>query len=140
MQASSNPELKTRYSACIDDGDAHAMDIQYHKACWTKHMLHVLRDDTNQAPKTKQSPTQGSSFVELLNIIDTQTRDGAYLSIQDIENTYVSMLYLGGTEALENHSPAFTRQWLKDRILSELPHVTSVRQRNMRSLVLSRGL
>ena len=94
-------------------------------------MFHVLRDDTNQAPKTKQSPPQGSSFVELLSIIDTQTRDGAYLSIQDIENTYVSMLHLGGTEALENHSPAFTRQWLKDRILSELPHVTSVRQRNM---------
>ena len=126
VQASSDPELKPRYSTCIADGDAHAMDIQYHKACWTKHVFHVLRDDTNQAPKIKQTPTQGSSFVELLNIIDTQTRDGAYLSIQDIENTYVSMLHLGGTEALEYHSPAFTRQWLKDRILSELPHVTSV--------------
>ena len=131
MQASSDQEQKTRYSTCIADGDADAMDIQYHKACWTKHVFHVLRDDTNQAPKKKQSPTQGSSFVELLNVIDTQTRDGAYLSIQDIENTYVSMLHLGGTEALENHSPAFTRQWLKDRILSELPHVSSVRQRNM---------
>ena len=140
VQASSDPELKTRYSTCIADGDAHAMDIQYHKACWTKHVFHVLRDDTNQAPKIKQSPTQGSSFVELLNIIDKQTRDGAFLSIQDIENTYVSMLHLGGTEALENHSPPFIRQWLKDRILSELPHVTSVRQRNMRSLVLSRSL
>ena len=132
-QASSDPKLKPRYSVCIADGDAHAMDIQYHKACWTKHVFHVLRYDTNQAPKTKQSPTQVSSFVELLNIIDTQTRDGAYLSIQDIENIYVSMLHLTGTEALENHSPAFTRQWLKDRILSELPHVKSVRQRNMRS-------
>ena len=89
----------------------------------------TFSDVTNQAPKTKQNPTQGSSFVELLNIIDTQTRDGAYLSIQDIENTYVSMLHLGGTEALENHSPAFTRQWLKDRILSELTHVKTVRQR-----------
>ena len=27
VQASSGPELKTRYSTCIDDGDAHAMDI-----------------------------------------------------------------------------------------------------------------
>ena len=140
VQASSDPELKTRYRTCIDDGDAHAMDIQYHKACWTKHVFHVLRDDTNRAPKTKQSPTQRSSFVELLNIIDTQTRGGAYFSIQDIENTYASMLHLCGTKALEYHSPAFTRQWLKDRILSELPHVTSVRQKNMRSLVLSGGL
>ena len=76
VQASSDPELKTRYSTCIADGDAHAMDIQYHK-----HVFHVLRDDTNQAPKIKQNPTQGFSFVALLNIIDTQTRDGANLSI-----------------------------------------------------------
>ena len=95
MQASSDPGLKTRYSTCIANDDAHAMDIQYHKACWTNHVFHVLRDDTNQAPNIKQSPTQGSSFVELLNIIDTQTRDGAILSIQNIENTYVSMLHLG---------------------------------------------
>ena len=39
VQASSDPELKTRYSSCIADGDAHAMDIQYHKACWTKHVF-----------------------------------------------------------------------------------------------------
>ena len=43
------------------------------------------------------------------------------------------MLHLGGKEALDNHSLAFTGQCLKDRILSELPNVKSVRQRNMRS-------
>lgn len=92
-------------------------------------MFHVLRDDTREGPKTKQSTTQVSSFVELLNIVDCQTNEGAYLSMQDVENTYVGML--GGTEALERHSPAFTRQWLKDKILSELPHVKAVRQKNM---------
>ena len=51
--------------------------------------------------------------------------------MQDIENTYISMS--GGTDAMKNHSPAFTRQWLKDKILSELPGVKSVRQKNMRS-------
>ena len=121
--------LKTRYSTCIADGDAHAMDLKYHKGCWTKHVFHVLRDDTREGPKTKQSTTQVSSFVELLNIVDCQTNEGAYLSMQDVENTYVGML--GGTEALERHSPAFTRQWLKDKILSELPHVKAVRQKNM---------
>ena len=129
VSASSDPSLKTRYSTCIADGDAHAMDLKYHKGCWTKHVFHVLRDDTREGPKTKQSTTQVSSFVELLNIVDCQTNEGAYLSMQDVENTYVGML--GGTEALERHSPAFTRQWLKDKILSELPHVKAVRQKNM---------
>ena len=43
--------------------------------------------------------------------------------MDDIETTYVNML---GEDGLENHSPAFTRQWLKDRILVDLPSVTSV--------------
>ena len=40
--------------------------------------------------------------------------------MDDIETAYVSML---GAEGLEMHSPAFKRQWLKEKILEELPHV-----------------
>ncbi len=39
---------------------------------------------------------------------------------------------LGGTEALENHVPTFTRKWLKNKILSELPRVKSILQKDKR--------
>ena len=41
--------------------------------------------------------------------------------MDDIEITYMSRL---GLDGIENHSSAFTRKWLKDKILTELPTLT----------------
>ena len=46
-----------------------------------------------------------------------------------IETTYINML---GKERLANHSSAFTRKWLKEKILTELPSVNSVLQTERR--------
>jgi len=46
------------------------------------------------------------------------------------ENTYISML--GGRDEAQKHTPTLTRQWLKDKFLSELPTVKSVRQKDRR--------
>lgn len=138
MKSCTDPKLRTRYSVCIADGDAHTMDVQHHKSCWTKHVFHFQRDRSKEAQRTKQDPTQVASLIELINIIQNETKDGAYLSMQDIENTYVTLL--GGSEALANHSPAYSRRWLKEIILSELPELKSARQKKHEgtsSLVLS---
>ena len=37
-----------------------------------------------------------------------------------------------GPDGMENHFPAFTRWWLKEKILTELPSVKSVLQKNRR--------
>ena len=39
---------------------------------------------------------------------------------------------LGGNNALDNHTPPYRRHWLKYHILTELPNVTSVNQKNRR--------
>ncbi|KAL8604465.1 hypothetical protein ACOMHN_042294 [Nucella lapillus] len=49
--------------------------------------------------------------------------------MDDIETTYVNML---GSETLENHVPAINRKWLKERILTDLPHLKSIRQKDRR--------
>jgi len=38
----------------------------------------------------------------------------------------------GGSEEAQKHTPTLTRQWLKDKILQELPSVKSVRQKDRR--------
>ena len=44
-----------------------------------------------------------------------------------IEKSYISML--GGSDEAQKHTPTLTRQWLKDKILTELPSMKSVRQK-----------
>lgn len=135
VDACSDPQLKIRYSNCIADGDAHALDLKYHKMCWTTNVFNVMkrleRNEASEGGTREQNTMQVSSYVELLNIIDFQTRQGHYLSIEDVESTYIGML--GGTEALERHTPIFCRKTLKEKILSDLPHVKSARQKNMRN-------
>ena len=69
-------------------------------------------------------------LIELIYLVDLQTRNKAYLPMDVIETTYTSML--GGSDEAQKHIPTLTRQWLKDKILSELPTVTSARQRDRR--------
>lgn len=124
----------TRLSNAISPNDAHAIDARYHKVCWTQHVFHVLRDHAcNQAKSTcvrAALPMQIPCLTELINLIDFHTRNKAYLPMDVIETTYISML--GGNEEAQKHVPTLTRPWLKEKILSELSSVKSVRQKDRR--------
>uniref|UniRef100_UPI00358E794E uncharacterized protein n=1 Tax=Myxine glutinosa TaxID=7769 RepID=UPI00358E794E len=128
VEMSDDASLKTRLNTSISPTDAHAIDVRYHKPCWTRHVFHVVRDETTRSTD-KEHLLQRASLIELINLIDFQTQNQAYLSMDDIETTYVNML---GAEGLDHHYPAFTRRWLKEMILTELPTVKSVLQKNRR--------
>ena len=122
----------TRLSNAISPYDAHAIDIKYHKLCWTQNVFHVLRDHTSDKAKstTMDLPMQMSCLIELINLVDIQTQNKAYLPMDQIEATYILML--GGSDEVHKHTPLLTRQWLKEQILQELPSVKSVRQKDRR--------
>ena len=122
--------LMTRLNNAISPSDAHAIDVRYHKVCWTRHVFHVLRDDASNQEKCMQTPLpiQIPCLIELINLVDIHTQNKAYLPMDVIETTYISML--GERDEAQKHTPTLTRQWLKDKILSELPTVKSVRQKD----------
>ena len=70
-------------------------------------------------------------LIELINLVALQTQNKvAYIPMDQIQPTHISML--GGSEEAQKHNPTLTRQWLKDKILQELPSVKSVRQKDRR--------
>ena len=75
------PVLMTRLNNAISPSDAHALDVRYHKLCWTQHVFRVLRDDARNQPTltTADLPMQTSCLIELINIVDIQTQNKAYL-------------------------------------------------------------
>ncbi len=95
-------------------------------------MFHALRETTTS--KTgEETFLQRSSLLELINLIDVETQNQAYLHMDDIETTYLSLI---GSEVLETHVPAFSRKWLKERILTDLPQLVSVRPNRKKPAVL----
>jgi len=71
---------------------------------------------------------QMSCLIELINLVELQTQNKAYIPTDQIEATHISIL--GGSEEELKHNATLTRQWLKDKILQELPSVKSVRQKD----------
>ncbi|CAM4578560.1 unnamed protein product [Leuciscus chuanchicus] len=53
--------------------------------------------------------------------------------MDDIETTYLNLI---GSEVLETHVSAFSRKWLKERILTDLPHLVYVRPNRKKPAVL----
>ena len=72
VEISQDQVLMTRLNNAISPSDAHAIDVRYHKVCWTRHVFHVLRDDTcNQAKSTQTAlPMQIPCLIELINLVD----------------------------------------------------------------------
>ena len=80
-----------------------------HKPCWSRHVFHVLRGEATESNRqTKDGSMQIASLIELINLVDTQTQNIAYVFIDDIETTYIYML--SGTEASDNHVTTFIRK------------------------------
>ncbi len=63
-------------------------------------------------------------MVELLHIVDIETLQNQKLSMEGIENGY-NIRLLGDDK--EDHVPSYSRKGLKNKILSEVPHLEFLR-------------
>jgi len=105
-EISKDPMLMTRLSNAISANDAHAIDLKYHKLCWTQHMFHVSMDHASDNTKSTAAdlPKQMSCLlIELINLVELQTQNEAYNPMDQIEATQISML--GGSEEAQNTQP-----------------------------------
>jgi len=84
-EISKDPVLMTRLSNAISPNDAHAIDLKYHKLCWTQHVFHVLRVHASDNAKSTMAdlPMQMSCLIELINLVELQTQNEAYITNTD---------------------------------------------------------
>lgn len=127
VEKSGNPALVTRLNTSISPTDAHAIDVQYHKGCWRSNVFHSLREVSDRSGPYVH-PLQAASMVEITNLVEVKTRQKAVISMGDVETVYKNML----GDVMAQHCPTFSRKWLKEYILTELPAVTSVLQKDRR--------
>ena len=62
-----------------------------------------------------------------------KTRKQAHLSMDDIEKMYMDLL---GSNGIRNHFPAYKRTWLKEKILTQLPHVQAYQLNRRKAISL----
>ncbi len=91
LEISQDQVLTTRLNNEISPSDALAIDMWYHKLCWARHVVHVLRDDAcNQGKFTNTAlPMQIPCLIELINLVDFQTQNKAYLPMDIISRALI---------------------------------------------------
>jgi len=85
---SKDPVLMTRLSNAISPNDAHAIDLKYHKLCWTPHVFHVFRDHASDNARSTAAdlPMQMSCLlIQLINLVELHTEFKAYIPMGQIE-------------------------------------------------------
>ena len=94
---SNNDMLKVRLSTAIANNDGHAIDMKYHKPCWTKHVLN--KQSEKKITKQHPPPKQVVALVELFHIVENETSNKEYLAMDKIEEAYFTLL----DDDIDNH-------------------------------------
>ena len=134
VELSSNDLWRVRLSESISPGDAHAIDVLYHKECWRKNVFHVLRktQQPNNAKDNvnKRSTAAVASDVEFLRMVEDFLSEGNVTSMSDLHTTYLNVCSSNGLDA--ESCEVRSRRNLKQFLCNEVPDIvfTPAKQKN----------
>ena len=79
MHLTSDPRLLVKLSTAVDNQDAQAIDIKYHKNCWAIHVTGVLRKSTtNESLGEKTSEIAAEIVLNGGQIVNMAQLEEAY--------------------------------------------------------------
>lgn len=84
-----DPKLLVKLSTAIDARDAHAIDIKYHKNCWTKHVVNILRKSSTEDHEEETSLV--ASKIEFLAMTESVLNSGQVVDMGQLTNAFASI-------------------------------------------------
>ena len=115
VQMSSNATWNLKLSGCINPKDAHAYDIAYHKDCYSKNVLNLLR--SRDLPTTDcQDIGHSASITDFMNSLADALTDGKIVTMAEAEQRYNDICDTNGV----GKDSRMNRKSLKASIVDEL--------------------
>ena len=82
-EKSENDNFRVRLNTAINPLDAHAIDVQYHMKCWSKHVVNVLcRTDSDKAHEIAEADY--AAEIAFISPIETLLSDGSILIMNSL--------------------------------------------------------
>ena len=118
VQNSGNEKLKVKLCTAINQDDAVAIDIQYHKRCWTTQVYHALRQ--NDLNKVKQATLLNvyAAEVEFLSLVQNELHRGKHIDMAALQNTYTDIRIQNNV-----HNPSCTRKTIRALLQQKIPGI-----------------
>ena len=111
-------KLHVKLSTAVDSKDAHAIDIKYHKNCWTKHVTNVLRKHSTTSNIEQASEVAAKIEFVTKAEMALMGKSGKILNMSQLQAAY-------NTISQENNVKAKTssRKAMKKLIQAEIEDV-----------------
>lgn len=118
IKVSGNDILRVKLSTAVDSNDAHAIDIQYHKKCWSSNVTNVLRRRTSTGSKGDSDlVSETAARIEFLAVIEITLREGNIRTLSEVQTIYDGILGAHGVPK------DVSRRSLKTLLQSEIPDI-----------------
>ena len=129
VELSGNDSWRVRLAESISPGDAHAIDVLYHKACWTINVRNVLRRVEAQDIVNSNAATIASD-IEFIRLVEDFLSEGNVSCMSDLYTTYLNICCSNGLDPDSNI--VRSRKNLKQFLYNEIPDIvfTPAKQRN----------
>ena len=115
IELSRNDKLRVKFSTAINASDAHAIDIKYHKNCWTKNVSNVLRKPLASRSSSSVLAGEIAAKIEFLTTTETMLRNGNVLHMSELDTAFNSITKENGV-ADKTCSRKVMKQLLQDEI------------------------
>ena len=106
-----------RLSDCTAPGDAHARDIKYHKQCWNKYVVNVLRPKY-QSKRETSSIHERAADVEFISSLSSFLHEGNVTTMTDIENIFRIIAVNNGVDESQIKSRKQIKKLLEEELES----------------------
>lgn len=79
-------KLHVKLSTSVDSKDAHAIDIKYHKNCWTKHVTNVLRKPS--ATSQIEQASEVAAKIEFVTMTEMALKSGKVMNMSQLQAAF----------------------------------------------------
>ena len=79
-------KLHVKLSTAVDSRDAHAIDIKYHKNCWTKHVTNVLRKHSTTS--NIEQASEVAAKIEFVTMAEMALKSGKIMNMSQLQASY----------------------------------------------------
>ena len=79
-------KLHVKLSTSVDSKDAHAIDIKYHKNCWTKHVTNVLRKPS--ATSKIEQASEVAAKIEFVTTTEMALKSGKVVNMSQLQAAF----------------------------------------------------
>ena len=88
---SNDDTLRVKLGTAIDPADAHAIDIQYHLKCWSKHVSNVLRKSDLCTDNNSNISDEIAAEIEFTSLLKESLKQGQILSMSSLQDMYINI-------------------------------------------------